>query len=94
MKVEVDDNEDDDRGTRARDFERVAIAAGESGNNEDHRRVHAKSSTSDARVTCTLSHVDADRPTTNGRTQGWENERSHLANQQVPGERSLLVGMF
>ena len=33
--------------------------------------------------------------TTNGyRAQGWANERSPRASQQVPGRRNLLVGMF
>lgn len=60
VRVDVDDRDDnDDGGTRTRDFERVAIAAGESGNNEDP--VHAKSSTSDARVTCSLSRRHQDQ---------------------------------
>ena len=32
--------------------------------------------------------------TTPRRTQGWENERSLHASQQVPGKRNLLVGTF
>lgn len=33
------------------------------------------------------------RPTSNKRVLGWENERSHLASQQVPEEKNPLVDM-
>ena len=92
IEVDADDREDDDGGTRTRDFERVVIVAAESGNNEDRKSVHAKSSTSDARVTCTLSRRHQRQQT--AVVQGWESEKSRPANQQAPGGRNLLVGMF
>ena len=81
IEVDAEDREDDGGGTRTRDFERVVIAiAAESENNEDRESVHAKSSTGDARVTCTLSRRLQRRPTAVAHRDGKAKEVVSQAN--------------